>query len=339
MIDPRSFVIGVDGGGTYTRVLCAALDGSVLAAAQGGGAHPEKNAAAEQNFRQAVELAVARSSRDFGQVVGFVAGLAGIDAPEDQVWAARYTSWPALRVTARCVNDGLVAWAGALALEPGIIAIGGTGSIVFGVTASGAEVSDYDFRAHSGLMARALVRSAVYRVVAGLAGPEDQPLVAQILAHFGAEDVAALAHAVAGMAALPYETFVYTYGEFAPTLTAAAEAGAPLAQVVCDEAAAAMALSVRLVGSRFAAENPALGVPVALIGGVVRSSYLARRVEACLTEATQPCASQPAAYTLVEPALPPEAGAVLMALKQAGVPVDGAVVARLAAHMPSAVPV
>ena len=108
--------------------------------------------------------------------------------------------------------------------------------------------------------------AALAWVVAGLAGPEDQPLVRQLLVHFGVQDVAALAKIAAGMAALPYETFVYTYGEFAPALTVAAEAGAPLAQAICDEAAAAMALSIRLVGSRFAAENPADVVPVALIG-------------------------------------------------------------------------
>lgn len=47
-------VIGVDGGGTYTRVLCTDLAGNVLARVQVGGANPSKNHDAKQNVQQAL---------------------------------------------------------------------------------------------------------------------------------------------------------------------------------------------------------------------------------------------------------------------------------------------
>jgi glucosamine kinase len=324
MSDTPPFVIGVDGGGTYTRALCADLSGNVLAAAQAGGANPSKNAAAEENLRQAVLEAVGRAGLPLAQVAAFVAGLSGLDEPADQAWAERFTALPGLAVQPHCVNDAVVAWAGALALQPGIIAIGGTGSIVLGVTERGEQIRDYDFRTHSGLMARTLALEVVHQVVAGAARPADSKLVAQVLAHFGAEDAAALADQAAACAALPYEQYVRAYSSLAPALTAAALAGAPLAQAVCDRAAAAMALSIRLVGSRFAAA----AVPVALSGGVIRSPYIAARLRDLLAEAAN------RVYQVVEPALPPEAGAVLMALQQAGAPVGAATVARLAELAP-----
>jgi glucosamine kinase len=320
MSDTRPFVIGVDGGGTYTRVLCADLAGNILAAAQAGGANPSKNAAAEENFRQAVLEAVARAGLPLTQAMAFVAGLSGLDEPADQAWAARFTALPGLAVQARCVNDAVVAWAGALALQPGIIAIGGTGSIVLGVTETGEQIRDYDFRTHSGLMARTLARDAVHQVVIGAARPADGKLIAQILAHFEVEDVAGLAGQAAACAALPYEQYVRTYSSLAPAITAAALDGAPLAQAICDRAAAAMALSIRLVGSRFAAA----AVPVALTGSVIRSIYIAARLRDLLA------AEAHRAYQIVEPTLPPEAGAVLMALKQTGAPIEAATVTRLA---------
>jgi hypothetical protein len=66
-------VIGIDGGGTYTRALCADLEGRVLAFAQTGGAHPRKNAIAEENVRAAIGQILDRAGREPGQVVGVVA--------------------------------------------------------------------------------------------------------------------------------------------------------------------------------------------------------------------------------------------------------------------------
>lgn len=119
-------VIGLDGGGTYTRVLCVDLAGNVLARVQAGGANPSKNVDAEANVQQAIGQVLAVAQRQPEQVAALVAGIAGLDEPDDQVWAARFTSLPGIRVKPHCVNDAVVAWAGALTLQPGIIVIAGS---------------------------------------------------------------------------------------------------------------------------------------------------------------------------------------------------------------------
>jgi N-acetylglucosamine kinase-like BadF-type ATPase len=74
-----------------------------------------------------------------------VAGFAGLDAPEDQEWADRFTAVPGLVCPRLSVNDAVIAHAGALRSLPGIIAISGTGPIVFGVTPDVRQIRNYDF--------------------------------------------------------------------------------------------------------------------------------------------------------------------------------------------------
>ena len=102
-------VIGVDGGGTYTRAVCADRAGNILAQAQTGGANPSKNVDAEQNMQGAIQQVLAAAGRTATDVAGLVAGIADLDAAEDEVWAQRFTSLPALTIRPYCVNDAVVA--------------------------------------------------------------------------------------------------------------------------------------------------------------------------------------------------------------------------------------
>lgn len=38
----KEVIIGIDGGGTHTRVAVSDLDGNILGFAKGGGVHPKK---------------------------------------------------------------------------------------------------------------------------------------------------------------------------------------------------------------------------------------------------------------------------------------------------------
>ena len=119
---------------------------------------------------------------------------------------------------------------------------------------------------------------------------------------------------VAALAALAADRFTidgvecnYRLGAMAPLVTTAALAGSPLAQSVCDQAARSVAIGIRLVGTAFKLER----VPFALIGGSARSGYMQQAV----AESLRPSGGR---YEAVAPALPPVAGAVLMALSQCG---------------------
>jgi len=332
-------VVGVDGGGTFTRAMCAALDGTVLGYAEAGGAHPGKNADAADNVRRAIGGALGEAERGAGDVAAIVAGIAGFNHPDvDARWADAFTDLPGLKggVPRRHVNDAVVAHAGAFgAQRAGIVVIAGTGSIVFGVTPAGRHVRNYDFNHFGRSTARDLGYAAVYRILAGDWDPaSDRPLVDAVLGAWRADDVPALC-ALAGQShAENPQDVMRRFGALAPLVTRAALDGVPLGQRICDTVAGELEMAVRIVGACFANESgppaPNNGgerrggdsgseVLVALVGSVVNSSYVAQALRHAL--AATPPATPELRYVVVPPAFSSVAGAVLMALNAAAIAV------------------
>lgn len=317
----EQIVIGIDGGGTYTRAVAARLTGEAVARVETGAASPNKTPHAQENVRRAIRDVVAQAGRQLADVRALAAGLAGLDSPQDQAWAERFTELPGLTCPRVLVNDAVVAHSGALASRPGVIAIAGTGSIIFGVTEEGRQVRNYDFHHYAYAAARHLAYNVVYGILAGRAEPEDQALVTDVMSFWEADDVAALRlSGASGFVADAFERH-RRFGELAPLVTAAAMRGSPLARGVCDHAAEALATGIGLVGGCFATSS----VSVALIGGAVRSAYMRQAMERALARLTKP------SYWIVDPVFSCEAGAVLMALKLAGVPIGDVVEASLQA--------
>jgi len=95
----------------------------------------------------------------------------------------------------------------------------------------------------------------------------------------------------------------------APLVTAAAGRGSPLACRVCEQVAAALGTSIRLVGGCFSLDC----IPVAFIGGVIRSPYMQGAMARALGE------NGDRRYDIVEPAFSGEAGAAQIALQGLGI--------------------
>lgn len=311
-------VIGIDGGGTATRTLAVDLDGRVRASVVAGGASPHKTRDAQENVQWSLREVVARANCQFADVRAVAAGLAGLDTAEDQIWAERFTALSGLTCPRIHVNDTVVAHTGALGAAPGVIAISGTGSNVFGVTEDGRHVLNGDFQ-HYAIAARHLALRTVHAVLAGRDGPADGQFVAGVLAFWQVTDVAALgALGVQGFVPDDFERR-RRFGAMAPLVTAAAERGSPLARAICDQAAEALATGIALVGGEFADSE----VPVVLIGSAVRSSYMTAAVKRALL------GYRVRQFWVVEPRLSCEAGATLMALRSVGVEIDDAVLETL----------
>ena len=306
-MEDRRIVIGMDGGGTTTRAQAVDLTGRRLAWAQAGCASPAKSPDARENVRQAIRDVVAQAGRALPDVAALVAGLANIDTPEDQVWAAEFTTLPGLACPRLHVNDAVVAHAGALESRPGIIAIAGTGSIIYGVTETGRAVRGYDFHYGPATQSRSLAYAVLHSLLAGDAGPDDGELVAAVLDFWQVADLAGLREmGTRGFVAERLERN-RRLGEMAPLVTAAASGGVPLACRECDRVAGMLCMGIRLVGGCF--EGEALPIPVALIGGMIRSPYMQAAVARTLSE------SAGGRYDIVEPAASSEAGAARMALE------------------------
>lgn len=313
------YVLGVDSGGSHTRVLCADLDGHVLATARAGGGSPTHNADSKDQVQRAlhdvIDLAGVRAS----DAVGLASGMAGLNSERDRSWADGYFDLDGLDCPRHLVNDSEVAHAGAFAGGPGIMVIAGTGSIILGITESGEQVRNDRYFHYAG-GARHLAFDAMARILIDEDTEADAEFVRAVLAFWDVADKAGLRERIREHESADRNDVKRHYGRIAPLVTGAADSS-PLASAACEQLARATCVGVRLLAAHF--ESAA--VPVALHGGVAGSAAFTDRFATALTASVRP------RLKLVDAVLGPTAGAALLALQRAGVEVDGRVVERLAA--------
>ena len=125
-------VVGVDAGGTTTRVLVADLNGAVLARAEGAPANPVTHGLDEAVRSLRATLTTALANIDAGRVGQVVLGLAG-DHLARQAEPARTVAAMLGSLGLDCphtvLGDALVAFAAATPRPDGRLLISGTGSV------------------------------------------------------------------------------------------------------------------------------------------------------------------------------------------------------------------
>ncbi len=128
------FVLGVDGGATKTLAAILDLESRALHLAHGGPSNEDAvgTRAAVQAVLGAADDAIARAGIAQDRLGAAVLAIAGTDteAVARQVGSARTDDWIV-------VNDVVAAWATATGAGPGVAAISGTGSNVFGMGPDG----------------------------------------------------------------------------------------------------------------------------------------------------------------------------------------------------------
>lgn len=128
------FVMGIDGGATKTLAAVLDLHSHSLHIAQAGPSNEDAvgTRAAVDSLLEVADTAIERAGIAQGELAMAVLAVAGTDtdAIARQVSAARSDAWIV-------VNDVVAAWAAATGAQPGIGAISGTGSNVFGVSPGG----------------------------------------------------------------------------------------------------------------------------------------------------------------------------------------------------------
>src|SRR5437867_2319445 len=130
--------LGVDGGQSSTKALIGDETGRVLGAGSGGPCNHVGAAEGASKLKQAVAECVGKACEQAGldaAQVRFEAACFGMSGgPEDkEALLGRILRAAKLIVT----HDAVIALSGATAGEPGVITIGGTGSIAFGRNESG----------------------------------------------------------------------------------------------------------------------------------------------------------------------------------------------------------
>ena len=319
MYDLEDVIIGIDGGGTHTRVAVSDMQGTVLSYSEQGAASINKDAGAVQNVRQAIVQALKAAGREPRHVKGVAAGIAGYDEEGDREWVEQLTELEGLDCPKWHVNDAVVAHCGALLARPGIIVISGTGSILLAINEKGEMIRNYDFHHYAASAARFIAYDAVYEALARQTVPADAALIRSMLEHWEARSLEELWGIARNGFTADRRARDLRFGQFAPAVTEAALQGSPLARKVCDRAIDEMMVGIEMLAAAFSRD----AVTVAFIGSVVGSPYFANRLNERLKQGTVK------KYEAVTPQFSPVLGAVLMARQRLMLPVDNEVIANL----------
>ncbi len=277
-------VIGVDGGGSKTRVLVGTAEGEVLATADG----PKSAVSPGQSARSADVIAdlVTRALNEIAQP-GTVfprvlyCGVAGTGREEER--RALHAALDAKELAEEVVidSDGLIAMYDAFDDRPGILLVVGTGSIAYGRSPAGEIVRCGGWGPAFGDEGSGgwIGRRALGIVAASSDGREPATaLLFPILAATQCEDVEDLIPWAAAADARAFATL-------APVVFSTAAAGDQRANALITLAAEELVLHIRALARQLFTDERA-AVAVALSGGLMdRGSPLRKRLEQRLKSA------------------------------------------------------
>ncbi|MGG1634514.1 BadF/BadG/BcrA/BcrD ATPase family protein [Paenibacillus sp. FSL K6-3182] len=321
-LQEEQVVIGIDGGGTHTRVMVCSHRGHVLSYLERGSASIYKDEMAAENVQGAITQALQQAGRTPYHALALVAGIAGLDSPSDLEWIKTLTKLPGLTCPMWHVNDAVSAHRGALMGEQGIVVIAGTGSIIVGMTDDGQMIRNYDFHHYAASAARFVAYDAVYEMLAGNCDDTDRELREAMLVHWNVSTAQQLADIAKKGFADDRRTRDKQFGKFAPAVTEAAERGSSLAIRVCNRAIDQIKVGIEMIASSFYSEE----VAVTFTGSVANSPYFIRELGEKLRQGNNK------RYTVVQPKFPPVVGSVLLALKQLDIAIDDDVIHNLSEY-------
>jgi glucosamine kinase len=302
------YVVGIDGGGTKTTAAVVGEDATLVASATSGPSNRRSAGmeSASANIAEAVTAALQKAGVTLEGLAGICMCLAGFDTDLDLSVPQR-----ALRILdfggpAIFENDVVGAWAGATEVNPGIVAIGGTGATALGMNARGEfwRTDGWDTLLGdegSGYAVGLAAIRASMRMFDGRIPPT--PLVHALDQAFGvqtAEDMRRLVDST------PFGK--YEVASFARHVSEAAAAGDALAADILRRAGEALAENVAAVVRILGMRDEAF--PISTVGSVIRDEPW---VAGPFREAVEVIAPH---ATIRAPLHPPEMGAALLCFKR-----------------------
>ncbi|HET7263361.1 MAG TPA: BadF/BadG/BcrA/BcrD ATPase family protein [bacterium] len=319
------YFLGVDGGASGTACAVASADGAVLGIGHAGPSNHILAPGGRERARAAVRDGVghALAAAGLGHVKFRAAqfGMTGItrDTEQARVFAevVRETLEAAL---VRIENDAVIARAGALAGRPGVIVIAGTGSVAYGEDPHGgrARAGGWGYIFGDDGSGFSIGCGGVRAALHARDGTGEPTVLGERLG-----DAAGMPAADIPMAFYEGRIDRSRIAALSRVVARAAEEHDAVGRRLMEEAAAALArLAAAVIAKLRWPDGP---VAVGPVGGVFEAG---RTILRPLGEALARTA--PAAI-LVPPRLEPAAGAVLLSMRAAGLPLSPAVLALLAA--------
>lgn len=275
-----SLLVGVDGGGTHTRVMVTDEAGVQLASSDGIGSvvKPGEVERSAEIIASTIEAAVKEVTSEDPRVRLACVGVAGVGRDEERQELHEALLARGIADEVLVITDAEIALEDAFSDGPGVLLIAGTGSICFGRGPAGALARCGGWGAVIGDEGSGawLGRRALGVAAASFDGREGETaLVAAILSATGAATIEGLvpwaAHASAAQLAA-----------LAPAIMETAKAGDLRANAIVTLGVEELALHVRTLARQLFVDERAT-VPVALSGGLIHKGTLVRkRLEARL---------------------------------------------------------
>lgn len=178
--------VGVDGGGTKTRVLVVSSDGICRGNAMAGASNP--NSVGEETALKNLCEALFAAAESAGTTPAFSVGFFGLSGVNDSVSArhlrGKISEFRGVEIPNFLVeNDTRSLCAAAFGMRSGVVLIAGTGSKCYGRTADGREweTGGYDFHVSDEASAFDLARRALVAAVRAADGRGEPTVLKDIL--------------------------------------------------------------------------------------------------------------------------------------------------------------
>ena len=305
----NDYVLGVDGGGTWTRSVIMRLDGTAVGMGQTGASNPITVGVdqAVTNIVDAVNMA-----RKESRVEAFEASILGLaGASRSRLGEELRKKLPYYYGDTRIVSDAHSALAGATGCKPGVVVIAGTGSITYGVNAKGeeAQAGGWGWRLGDEGSGYTIGRNALIAVLKGhdQSGPSTM-LKDMIMDHLGLGDL----EEVIDWAYNP-ERVPSHFASLVPLVKTAEKKGDKVATGIMENAGTQLGLVTQAVIKRLRLVHD---FPVACSGGVFKQP---NRYNVAFEETVNKLASE---CVFIKPLFSPTVGSALLGLESLGVMID-----------------
>jgi len=269
-----AFYLGIDGGGTKTRCVLG-NETEVLATAVAGGCNLVRlgEAVARESLHHAVRQACTIAKVSLEQIKAICIGAAGAARPEIAAKLRNILNEidPRFGACVEVASDAAIALEAAFGEGPGVIAIAGTGSIVYGRDESGQTVraGGWGFAVSDEGSGHWIGRNAISALLHARDEGHETALTALVLEAWKLADLDVL---IQRANATPPPEFPRLF----PLVVRAAGDGDTLARELLARAGAELAALAGIVLRRISPAPPY--VPVATTGSVFRQSREVREV-------------------------------------------------------------
>jgi N-acetylglucosamine kinase-like BadF-type ATPase len=135
----RSYILGIDGGGTKTAAVVLSAEANEIARVIGGPSNFQSagKSLAEATLRDVVQRVLKLAGITANDIRAIGLGMAGVYRPGDreivEAMVSRIASFPKVVVT----NDAEAALVGGVGRRHGVVLIAGTGALAFGINSHG----------------------------------------------------------------------------------------------------------------------------------------------------------------------------------------------------------